>query len=413
MELYLLHERRQDYLRKFQKVSTPLFLEGVYSIYANVKRHNKVSKKLLKEFQQSMFDVSLWSKDIISKEYERFQSKVPSINKYIQVVFETDKVLRNGHVKSAVDYIPKPYDFIHQCYLNIARALWKQPFLMYDINVTKLTLQKNKLKVERIVNECIQDTFVQYLPLEPDGDDGLSDYVLVHDDINEINETFSHSSEPHEGDITTYDAHDAHDEDEINETFSHSSEPHESDIIETLSHSSEPHESDVIGYDDKLEHVPDTVPKQLCIPEEIVDHVPAYVPEMLDTISQDAEEYPEATPEEQEECESQHIQEEEFEEKPEQEQEQEQEFGEEYEETVLAEETQQAIEELEDMSAYDISQVPILSDTVANVDTDADNIRIVNVQDGRERTRDTLLSLKKRVKSSIHRHGHTTSKSFF
>lgn len=381
MELYLLHERRQDYLRKFQKVSTPLFLEGVYSIYANVKRHNKVNKKLLKEFQQSMFDISLWSKDIISTEYERFQSKVPSINKYIQVVFETDKVLRKGHVKSAIDYTPKPSDFIHQCYLNIARALWKQPFLMYDINVTKLTLQKNKLKVERIVNECIQDTFIQYLPLEteePEGNDGLSDYVLVHDENkennenSEINETLSHESGI--SGIIAYDAHD-----EINETFSHSSEPHESDII---------------AYDDQLE------PEQLCIPEEIVEHESAYVPEELDTISQDAEEYPETTPEEQEEYESQDTQnsqdqqEEEFEEM----QEQEQQPEEEYDETVLTKENHQALEE------SDISEVPIVSD-------DAHNIRIVNVQDGRERTRDTLLSLKKRVKSSIHR--HTTSKSFF
>lgn len=364
MELYLLHERRQDYLRKFQKVSTPLFLEGVYSIYANVKRHNKVNKKLLKEFQQSMFDVSLWSKDIISKEYERFKSKVPSIDKYIQVVFETDKVLRKGHANSAIDYIPNPSDFIHQCYLNIARALWKQPFLMYDINVTKLTLQKNKLKVERIVNECIQDTFVQYLPLEPDGDDGLSDYVVVHD---EMEETFSHShsSEPHESDIISYDTH-AHDEPE---------HVHESDIISYDAHD-EPehvHESDINSYDahDEPEHVPDSIPEQLEDPSPEAEY-----------FSQEAEQYPEIMPEEQEE-------EQEREEEPEP------------EEDLVA-----ATKEFEDMSSYDISQVPILSDSVA--DADADNIRIVNVQDGRERTRDTLLSLKKRVKSSIHRH-----KSFF
>lgn len=342
MELYLLHERRQDYLRKFQKVSTPLFLEGVYSIYANVKRHNKVNKQLLKEFQQSMFDVSLWSKDIISKEYERFQSKVPSINKYIQVVFETDKILRKGHANSA----PKPSDFIHQCYLNIARALWKQPFLMYDINVTKLTLQKNKLKVERIVNECIQDTFVQYLPLEPDGDDGLSDYVVVHD--------------------------------ELEETFSHSSEIHESDA----------HESDIITYDD-------THDEQEVL-EQLEEHVPEDMPKTPNTIlqeaDQDEDEYLEQTPEEQEECESQQTQEEE---------------GIEYE----PEEPKEEEVPVEDISTYDISQVPISSDTVHDTDVDADNIRIVNVQDGRERTRDTLLSLKKRVKSSIHR--HTASKSFF
>lgn len=344
MELYLLHERRQDYLRKFQKVSTPLFLEGVYSIYSNVKRHNKVSKKLLKEFQQSMFDVSLWSKDIINTEYERFKSKVPNINKYIQVVFETDKVLRKGHATSAIDYIPKPSDFIHQCYLNIARALWKQPFLMYDINVTKLTLQKNKLKVERIVNECIQDTFVQYLPLEPDGD-GLSDYVVVHD---EIEETFSHSSEPHESDIISYDAYDAYD-----------------------------------AHDE----------------QKVDEPVPEYMPETPNTFLQDTDQheqdedaYLEQTPEEQDECESQQTQQEEPEEEPEHEQEPE-------EVLALAEENQQSA------STYDISQDPILSDTVA------DDIRIVNVQEGRERTRDTLLSLKKRVKSSIHR--HTTSKSFF
>lgn len=172
---YLLQSRRTEYLKKFQKTTIPLFIEGVYSIYNNVKKNNKSRRLLLKEFQQSMVDVSRWSQDIIKNEHMRFKKTSSVLDKLIKGIFDLDIILKKDLCKNAEDFIPQPWDFVHQCYLNIARALWKQPFLIYDINIDKLTIQQNKLKIEKIVSLCIQDTFTQYLPLD-----------IEHDDVSNI-----------------------------------------------------------------------------------------------------------------------------------------------------------------------------------------------------------------------------------
>lgn len=176
---YLLQSRRTEYLKKFQKTTTPLFIEGIYSIYNIVKKKNKFKRLLLKEFQQAMVDISRWSQDIIKNEHLRFKKQSSVVDKLIRAIFDLDIFLKKDLCKNAEDFIPCPWDFIHQCYLNIARALWKQPFLLYDVNIDKLTIQQNKLKIEKIVSLCIQDTFAQFLPLDIEHDDVSNiDYLL-------------------------------------------------------------------------------------------------------------------------------------------------------------------------------------------------------------------------------------------
>lgn len=164
--IYLLYSKRNDYLLKLQKDITPLFLEGVFSIYNNVKKANKVKKYLLKEFQQSMADVSRWSQEIVDTEHLRFKKRVEIVDKLIKAIFDLDIVTRKDLSNDAKEHVPKPKEFIHQCYLNIARSLWKQPFLMYDVNVDPITCQKNNMKIEKIVAMCIKDTFLNFLPLD-------------------------------------------------------------------------------------------------------------------------------------------------------------------------------------------------------------------------------------------------------
>ncbi len=177
---YLLQTRRTDYLNKLQKMSIPLFAEGVFSIYSNVKKNNKIRKFLLKEFQQAMVDVSRWSQEIIRNEHQRFKRAATVVDKLIQAIFDLDITLKKNLCLNAKDFIPTPWDFIHQCYLNTARALWKQPFLVYDVDVDKLTIQQNKLKVEKLIANCIQDTFLQFIPLDIEHDDITNDDLEVH-----------------------------------------------------------------------------------------------------------------------------------------------------------------------------------------------------------------------------------------
>ena len=200
---YVLQTRRGEYLKKLEKSTTPLYIEGINSIYQNVKKQNTVKKFLLKEFQQSMADVSRWSNDMINTEYGRFKKNVTIIDKLIQSIFEIDVTLHIGLSQNAKKYIPKPCDYVHQCYLNIARHLWKQPFLVYDVNIEKLEIQKNKVKIEKIVGNCIRDTFSQFLPLD-DEEYGVEENEPTNENEKEkenVNENMTLEEVLSEGDI--------------------------------------------------------------------------------------------------------------------------------------------------------------------------------------------------------------------
>ncbi len=164
---FVLHTQRNELMRKLQKSTVPLFSSGIFSIYEHVKKTNKVKKYLLKEFQKSLVDISVWSKELLRNEYTRFEKTFPLFNKLVAKIFD---IQMGMHGKNTVPI--DSVDFLHQCYLNIARSIWKQPFLVYDVGVDKLVVQKNKLKVEKIIGDCIKDTFDHFLPFDDDVDSG-------------------------------------------------------------------------------------------------------------------------------------------------------------------------------------------------------------------------------------------------
>jgi hypothetical protein len=57
---------------------------------------------------------------------------------------------------------------MYQCILNFARVVWKNPMLIYDVGIDKVTIQTNKLKLEKLAANVIKDTFTYYLPFDID-----------------------------------------------------------------------------------------------------------------------------------------------------------------------------------------------------------------------------------------------------
>jgi hypothetical protein len=177
---FILHTRRNELVRKVQKHTSSLFISGIQSIYEVVKRNNKVKKYLLKEFQKSLADISIWSQEILKNEHIRFAQSFPMFDKVIKNILDIQTKL-HGHKHIEINCT----DFMHQCYLNIARSVWKQPFLVYDVGVNKLDVQKNNSKLEKLIADGIRDTFEHFLPLEDDDIDfyepgQLQEHVAEH-----------------------------------------------------------------------------------------------------------------------------------------------------------------------------------------------------------------------------------------
>ena len=61
--------------------------------------------------------------------------------------------------------VPKLSNFIHKCYINIARSLWKNP-LLFSENISGLEYQRNLNTIESIISDGIENTIRFSLPVK-------------------------------------------------------------------------------------------------------------------------------------------------------------------------------------------------------------------------------------------------------
>ena len=61
--------------------------------------------------------------------------------------------------------IHKTSSFIHKCYINVARELWKNPYLLY-VSVPGHEYQRNSKEIENIIKYCVENTIRHLLPIK-------------------------------------------------------------------------------------------------------------------------------------------------------------------------------------------------------------------------------------------------------
>lgn len=83
--------------------------------------------------------------------------------------------------------IPNISDFIFQCYVQIARELWKYAYLLQD-SEDSITYQKNYNTCEDLVSQCIEDCINDMLPIRNILKDHLEDMNNNIEDFDQENE---------------------------------------------------------------------------------------------------------------------------------------------------------------------------------------------------------------------------------
>ena len=198
---FFLREKRCEYMLKLEEIVTLPFLNGITQIYARTKKECKQGKNILKEFQGELRNIKEWDDKVLKEVLKRFreESKCEFIEKLITSIFKI-YYLTNG-IKEA--HFPSVKKYIHECYLNIARKLFKNPYLVYDVGVTAIERRKNIHAIEGIIRKCINDTFVQMLPFSPidvyendvNSDDGNSEDERSEDEGSEDERSEDEGSE--------------------------------------------------------------------------------------------------------------------------------------------------------------------------------------------------------------------------
>ncbi|MDA7663748.1 hypothetical protein N8569_00440 [bacterium] len=161
-----------EYTKQLIDVLKLPIYEGLQKIYGDSKRifADGYEDELPNIFRKSIENVPKWNSDFIENEVDRIirVSNCDWLDDLITAVFISHtKILASlGNNSKRVNLtIPKTSNFIHKCYINSAREMWKNPYL-FDESVSSSEYQKNIKYIEDLIKESIEHTIRKALPVK-------------------------------------------------------------------------------------------------------------------------------------------------------------------------------------------------------------------------------------------------------
>lgn len=164
MDTIIIKEKKDAMLIELEKYLIPFFKKGINSIYDHIKKNNKQRRFLLKEFQHALKNIGNWNTELKVSEWNRCIALNAKVEYYISHIYTFTCIILSGKNNLVCDCC----DYIHKCYLNIARMLWKNPYVIYDIGICEQTRQKNSIELECIIKKSLHNTFLEIVHISPE-----------------------------------------------------------------------------------------------------------------------------------------------------------------------------------------------------------------------------------------------------
>jgi hypothetical protein len=170
-----LHESRNEWASRLVTILTPAIIDGYKSIFeeaVKLCKENGEMDKYLMTFQNFISRIPKWNSTIIETEKTRICEKSGCV--YLEdlitcvhiIQLKILTAMRVGQKQKKIDInIPKLDDFIHKCYIQVARKVYKNVYL-FEINIPPLQVQKHNRELEIIIQEAILNTLRESIPVE-------------------------------------------------------------------------------------------------------------------------------------------------------------------------------------------------------------------------------------------------------
>jgi len=169
-------EKKNEYTINLVNVLSPLIYEGLTSIYTEALNVSNCADNILKVFQSFLRKIPKWTPDMIKQETDRILKNSKSVDWLSNLVKATIKInmiilTYNPHLKLQNKIDAKYYkninleDFIHKIYIECARELWNNPYLMYH-QYPPIELKRNQRDTIILVKDAIKEAIRRLLPLK-------------------------------------------------------------------------------------------------------------------------------------------------------------------------------------------------------------------------------------------------------
>jgi hypothetical protein len=177
-----LVDAKNEYTKLLTSYLTPCITEGFISLYEDAKNEKEEKRNdsryddysEIQIFQDFIKKIPKWNQDIIDKESDRIiqRSKCDWLERLLYGVFVSNaKVLSIVRIQPKKDdkmrlKIPKLRNFVHKCYVECGRELYKVAYLFDDEDITSIEKQKNVRDINSIVREGVIEAVRKLLPIQ-------------------------------------------------------------------------------------------------------------------------------------------------------------------------------------------------------------------------------------------------------
>ena len=166
-------QAKLEYTKQLVDVLYMNMYDGIRSIYDDSKRlYSQKPQTLVFIFRSLLENVPKWNTEIIESETDRIikVSKCDWLDDLLTAVFISHtRILMsigpNQNYNKINVTIPKTTTFIHKTYINIAREVWKNPYL-FNEQVPGYEYQRNMKQLEDMIKLTIEDTIRRQLPIK-------------------------------------------------------------------------------------------------------------------------------------------------------------------------------------------------------------------------------------------------------
>jgi len=169
-------ETKYEYTTQLVNVLTPLVYEGLQSIYTEAVKVSNGADNVLKVFQSFLRRIPKWNPEMIKQESDRIMNNSKSFAWLPDLVKATLKanmivLTYSPNSKNSNKIDPQSYknvkieDFIHKIYIECARELWNNPYLMYH-QYPPIELKRNQRDTINLIKESIKEAIRKLLPLK-------------------------------------------------------------------------------------------------------------------------------------------------------------------------------------------------------------------------------------------------------
>lgn len=163
----VLVEARREYLENLYECMVPELISSMYQLYLESEKMMKNQANRLIQYQKFLKEIKNWNNSIVREHTDAIKRDCPWFDDLmVAVIVSSVKIMSSVRLTKNAGKIslniPKPEDFVHECYKAVAEDLYNNPYVMAEL----MTDDEREDALWDRIAECIEKRIKKYVPLQ-------------------------------------------------------------------------------------------------------------------------------------------------------------------------------------------------------------------------------------------------------